>query len=87
MSGLEIGIIAVSGVVLLSVIKKSDSVYTTIVQIALGVIVLLSVLPQAKDLMNVMQEMISIEGISEQGIKIMLKVLENKNIKIEFINV
>ncbi|MBE6801746.1 MAG: hypothetical protein E7530_02545 [Ruminococcaceae bacterium] len=74
MSGLEIGIIAVSGVVLLSVIKKSDSVYTTIVQIALGVIVLLSVLPQAKDLMNVMQEMISIEGISEQGIKIMLKV-------------
>jgi len=74
LSGLEIGIIAVSGVVLLSVIKKSDSVYTTIVQIALGVIVLLSVLPQAKDLMNVMQEMISIEGISEQGIKIMLKV-------------
>ena len=74
MSGLEIGIIAVSGVVLLSVIKKSDSVYTTIVQIALGVIVLLSVLPQAKDLMNVMQEMISIEGISEQGVKIMLKV-------------
>lgn len=74
MSGLEIGIIAVSGVVLLSVIKKSDSVYTTIVQIALGVIVLLSVLPQAKDLMNVMQKMISIEGISEQGIKIMLKV-------------
>ena len=74
MSGLEIGIIAVSGVVLLSVIKKSDSVYTTIVQIALGIIVLLSVLPQAKDLMNVMQEMISIEGISEQGIKIMLKV-------------
>ncbi len=74
MSGLEIGIIAVSGVVLLSVIKKSDSVYTTIVQIALGVIVLLSVLPQAKNLMNVMQEMISIEGISEQGIKIMLKV-------------
>ena len=74
MSGLEIGIIAVSGVVLLSVIKKSDSVYTTIVQIALGIIVLLSVLPQAKDLMNEMQEMISIEGISEQGIKIMLKV-------------
>lgn len=74
MSGLEIGIIAVSGVVLLSVIKKSDSVYTTIVQIALGVIVLLSVLPQAKNLMNIMQEMISIEGISEQGIKIMLKV-------------
>lgn len=74
MSGLEIGIVAVSGVVLLSVIKKSDSVYTTIVQIALGVIVLLSVLPQAKNLMNVMQEMISIEGISEQGIKIMLKV-------------
>ena len=74
MSGLEIGIIAVSGVVLLSVIKKSDSVYTTIVQIALGVIVLLSVLPQAKNLMNVMQEMISIECISEQGIKIMLKV-------------
>lgn len=74
MSGLEIGIIAVSGVVLLSVIKKSDSVYTTIVQIALGIIVLLSVLPQAKDLMNVMQKMISIEGISEQGIKIMLKV-------------
>lgn len=74
MSGLEIGIIAVSGVVLLSVIKKSDSVYTTIVQIALGIIVLLSVLPQAKDLMNVMQEMISIDGISEQGIKIMLKV-------------
>ena len=74
MSGLEIGIIAVSGVVLLSVIKKSDSVYTTIVQIALGIIVLLSVLPQAKDLMNVMQEMISIEGISEQGVKIMLKV-------------
>ncbi len=74
MSGLEIGIIAVSGVVLLSVIKKSDSVYTTIVQIALGIIVLLSVLPQAKDLMNVMQEMISIDGISEQGVKIMLKV-------------
>ena len=71
---MEIGIIAVSGVVLLSVIKKSDSVYTTIVQIALGIIVLLSVLPQAKDLMNVMQEMISIDGISEQGIKIMLKV-------------
>lgn len=74
MSGLEIGIIAVSGVVLLSVVKKSASVYTTIVQIALGVIVLLSVLPQAKDLMKVMEELISLEGVSEQSIKIMLKV-------------
>ncbi len=74
MSGLEIGIIAVSGVVLLSVIKKSASVYTTIVQIALGVIVLIGVLPQAKDLMNVMEELISLEGVSEQSIKIMLKV-------------
>ncbi len=74
MSGLEIGIIAVSGVVLLSVIKKSASAYTTIVQIALGVIVLLAVLPQAKDLMRVMEELISLEGVSEQSIKIMLKV-------------
>ncbi len=74
MSGLEIGIIAVSGVVLLSVIKKSASVYTTIVQIALGVIVLLGVLPQAKELTEVMQEMISVQGVSGQSIKIMLKV-------------
>ncbi len=73
MSGLEIGIIAVSGVVLLSVIKKSDSAYTTLIQLALGVIVLLAVLPRAKDLITATQELISLEGVSEQSIKIMLK--------------
>lgn len=73
MSGLEIGIIAVSGVVLLSVIKKTDSAYTTLIQLALGVIVLLAVLPRAKDLITATQELISLEGVSEQSIKIMLK--------------
>jgi stage III sporulation protein AD len=70
---LEIGIIVVSGVVLLSVIKKSASVYTVIVQIALGVVVLLSVLPQAKDLLSVMDGLVSVDGVSGQSIKIMLK--------------
>ncbi len=74
MSGLEIGIIAISGVVLLSVVKKTASVYTTIAQIALGVLVLFAVLPQARELTEVMKDIISIEGISEQGIKIMFKV-------------
>lgn len=73
MNGLEIGIIVVSGVVLLSVIKKSASVYTVIVQIALGVVVLLSVLPQAKDLLSVMDGLVSVDGVSGQSIKIMLK--------------
>ena len=74
MSGLEIGIIAVSGVVLLNVIKRTASVYTTIAQIALGVVVLFCVLPQAKELTGVIKEMVSIDGISEQGIRIMFKV-------------
>ncbi len=73
MNGLEIGIIAVSGVVLLSVIKKTDSAYTALIQIALGVIVLLAVLPRAKDLITATQELVSLEGVSEQSIKIMLK--------------
>ena len=73
MNGLEIGIIVVSGVVLLSVIKKSASVYTVIVQIALGVVVLLSVLPQAKDLLSVMDGLVTVDGVSGQSIKIMLK--------------
>ncbi|MBR4286280.1 MAG: hypothetical protein IKT55_01095 [Clostridia bacterium] len=73
MNGLEIGIIVVSGVVLLSVVKKSASVYTVIVQIALGVIVLLSVLPQAKDLLSVMDGLVTVDGVSGQSIKIMLK--------------
>ena len=74
MSGLEIGIIAVSGVVLLNVIKRTGSVYTTIAQIALGVVVLFCVLPQAKELTGVIKGMVSIDGISEQGIRIMFKV-------------
>ena len=73
MNALEIGVIAVSGVVLLSVIKKAGSVYTTVVQIALGVLVLVAVLPEGKKLMDLMSGITAIEGTSEQSIKIMLK--------------
>ncbi len=73
MNALEIGIVAVSGVVLLSVIKKSASVYTTIVQIALGLLVLIAVLPEAKKLMDIMSSFNSIGDTSAQSIKIMLK--------------
>ena len=73
MNALEIGIVAVSGVVLLSVIKKSASVYTTIVQIALGLLVLISVLPEGKKLMDIMSSFNSIGDTSAQSIKIMIK--------------
>lgn len=73
MNGLGLAIVAIAGVVLLSVIKRHASVYTTIIQIALGAVVLLSVLPQAKELLEVMGSFISLEGVGEQGIKIMLK--------------
>ena len=66
-------IIAVAGVVLLGVIKRHGSVYTTIIQIALGVVVLLGILPQAKELLGAMGNFVSLEGVSEQGVKIMLK--------------
>lgn len=74
MNALGIGVIAVSGVVLLSVMKKSASVYTTIVQLALGAVVLFAVLPEGKKLLDVMSDIISLDGISDQSIKIMLKV-------------
>jgi stage III sporulation protein AD len=73
LNALEIGIVAVSGVVLLSVIKKSASVYTTIVQIALGLLVLISVLPEGKKLMDIMSSFNSIGDTSAQSIKIMIK--------------
>lgn len=73
MSALETAVIAVAGVVLLGVIKRNASVYTTIIQLALGIVVLLGVLPQARELMGVMGEFISLEGVSGQGIKIMIK--------------
>ncbi len=66
-------IIAVAGVVLIGVIKRHGSVYTTIIQIALGILVLLSILPQAKELLGAMGNFVSLEGVSEQGVKIMLK--------------
>lgn len=66
-------IIAVGGVVLLGVIKRHGSVYTTIIQIALGMVVLLGILPQAKELLGAMGNFVSLEGVSEQGVKIMLK--------------
>lgn len=73
MNVFEIAVIAVSGVILLSVVKKSASVYATIVQLALGAFVLMAVLPEGKKLMDVMSGITSFEGTSEEGIKIMLK--------------
>lgn len=70
----EIAVLAVTGVLLLNVLKRTTSMYVTFVQIGLIVAVILAVLPQAKALTETLSTLTSVQGISEQSIKIMFKV-------------
>lgn len=70
----EIAILAVAGVLLLGVLKKTTSMYVAFVQIGLIAAVIVAVLPQAKELAETLSALTSVQGISGESIKIMFKI-------------
>ncbi len=74
MIALELAVLGIAGVIMLAVLKKSCSVYATLAQIAMIAIILLSVLPQAKELLSVLDTFSSFGGVSNDSLKIMIKI-------------
>lgn len=71
---LKIAVLAISGVIMLAVLKNSMSSYSAIVQIGLIIIILLTVTPQIKELIQSLEAFNISENISIEAIKIMLKI-------------
>ena len=71
---LNVVLAAVAGVLLMSVLKNSMSVYSGVARIALVGVVLLSVAPQLVELAEVLQNIEMGEYVSTEGIKTMLKI-------------
>ena len=74
MIALKIGVLAISGVIMLAVLKNNTPTYSTIVQVALIVTILLSVFPQIKELSDLLVSFDVSEYLSTEAIKIMLKI-------------
>lgn len=67
-------ILAVAGVIVLSILKNNGNVYTPVLQIAVVVFVAFSVIPYIKELYNLLEDLRFSEGVSYESIVIMLKV-------------
>jgi stage III sporulation protein AD len=71
---IKIGIMAIVGVVLLSLLKNSGSAYSALVQIGVMCVILISVIPDIKSLMSSVNDMGIAEDVSMESIKIMIKI-------------
>ena len=70
----KIAILAIVGVIMVALLKNNASVYSSIVQIAIVVVVLLSIFPQIKELFSVLNEFNISENQSGESVKIMIKI-------------
>lgn len=74
MIALKLVVTAIAGVILISLLKNSSSVYSGIARIALVCIVVLSILPQMKEITEMLQQFAFKEYFSNEAIGVMLKM-------------
>lgn len=70
----KIGFLAISGVILLAVLKNNMPTYSAIVQVALIITLLLTVLPEIKELLELLANLNVSQYLSGEAIKIIFKI-------------
>lgn len=73
MTGLKIAVFAIAGVVFLLLLKRSAPNFAVVGEIALVAVVLLSIIPEIKTLLSVLEGFQDISSASSTAIKIMFK--------------
>ncbi len=71
---IKLVVTAIAGVILIAILKNSSSVYSAVARIALVCLVILSVVPQMKDIMSMLQRIEFNEYFSKEAISVMLKM-------------
>ncbi len=71
---LKIAVLAIAGVIMIALLKNNTSTYSAVVQVALVIIILLTVFPQIEELISVLSGFYLAENLSSGAIKIMLKI-------------
>ncbi len=74
MSIAEVVVLSVAGVIILSVLKTSSPVITTVVRISVLCVVLVGILPDITGLVASLESIYISENISTDSVKILLKV-------------
>lgn len=74
MTALKIAVLAVAGVILLSLLKNSGSVYSVVVRLALVAVTVMAVTPEIRELISAVDNIQVAEALSTQSLKIMLKI-------------
>lgn len=65
---------AIAGVILIAILKNNSSVYSAVARIALVFLIILSVMPQTKDIMDTLHRLEFNEYFSNEAISVMLKM-------------
>lgn len=71
---IKIGIIAIIGVVIIAVLKNNGSTYSSLIQIGIMSIILISVIPDVKVLLSSLDNMGIADDVSKESIRIMVKI-------------
>ena len=71
---IKIGIIAIAGVILISLLKNSGSSYSSLVQLGVICVVLISVVPDIRVLLSSLDSIGVADSVSTESIRIMMKI-------------
>ncbi len=74
MSITEIALLSVAGVIVLALLKSTSSVTTIVIRLAIVIAVVVSVAPQIKELVSLIDSFGFFDNISQEAFKIMIKV-------------
>ena len=74
MSFLKIAVFVIAGIVLLVLTRKNSPNISILCEIALVMMVLLSIIPEAEKLISIIDNFESVSSIGESSLKIMFKV-------------
>lgn len=74
MTILKIFVVAFVGVVILSIIKSNNMSFASLIQLCLVGLIFISVIPQIKEMLSILEQFQNIENFSSDGLMIMMKV-------------
>lgn len=75
MSGIQLALIAIAGVVAITLIKQNAPVIALVAESALVIVILLAVIPEIKTLFQSLNSIRNLYGLSLNSVKILLKAL------------
>ncbi len=74
MTILKIFVVAFVGVVILSLIKSNNMSFASLIQLCLVGLIFISITPQIKEMLSILEQFQNIENFSSDGLMIMMKV-------------